>query len=85
LIWSLIVLDNSLTEKYFEVESRDDNDKPLKLRSFNYGLNQFTDPFSMFDNENDEMGAPVPMIMAGGTDQYPGDMDDLISNGYEIL
>lgn len=85
LIWSLIVLDNSLTEKYFEVESRDDNDKPLKLRSFNYGLNQFTDPFSMFDNENDEMGAPVPMIMAGGTDRFPGDMDDLVSNGYEIL
>lgn len=85
LIWSLIVLDNTLTEKYFEVEARDDNDKPLRIKSFNYGLNEFTNPLSIFNNENDEMGAPVPMMISGGADSIPGDMDDLLASGYEFL
>lgn len=85
LIWSLIVLDNSLTEKYFEVVAKDDNDKPLVIKSFNYGLNEFTNPLSMFNAENDEYGAPVPMLLAGAGDSNPGDMDDLLASGYEIL
>lgn len=85
LIWSLIVLDNTLTEKYFEVEARDDNDKPLRIKSFNYGLNEFTNPLSIFNNENDEMGSPVPMMISGGADSIPGDMDDLLASGYEFL
>jgi hypothetical protein len=85
LIWSLIVLDNTLTEKYFEVEARDDNDKPLKLKSFNYGLNEFTNPLSILNNENDEMGTPIPMMISGGGESNPGDVDDLLSSGYEFL
>ena len=85
LIWSLIVLDNTLTEKYFEVVSRDDNDKPLVIKSFNYGLNEFTNPLSIYNAENDEFGVPPPMMMSGGIDGMPGDMDDLITNGYEFL
>lgn len=86
LIWSLIVLEDSITEKYFEVVSRDDNEKPLMLKQFNYGFKQFTDPFSLYNNElNDELGQPIPMLMSTSTDGSPGDIDDLESNGYTLL
>lgn len=85
LIWSLIVLDNTLTEKYFEVVDRDDNDKPLVIKSFNYGLNEFTDPLSVFNTGDDEHGLPPPMMLGGGIDASPGDMSDLMANGYEFL
>jgi len=48
-------------------------------------LNEFTNPLSIFNSENDEMGAPVPMMISGGTDGMPGDMDDLLASGYEFL
>tara|TARA_R110002110_G_scaffold190410_3_gene398622 strand:+ start:1853 stop:3556 length:1704 start_codon:yes stop_codon:yes gene_type:complete len=87
LIWSLIVLENSITEKYFEVVQRDKNEKPLELKSFTYGEKQFTDPLSLYGDElNNEYGAPPPMIMNTDIGEtYPGDHNDLITLGYEIL
>lgn len=85
LIWSLIVLDNNITERYFEVVSRDDNNKPRELRSYNYGLNEFTNPLMSGSPESDEMGMPIPMVMGNTDMSYPGDMDDLLASGYEIL
>lgn len=85
LIWSLIVLETPLTEKYFEVVSRDDNEKPRQIKQFNYGLKQFTDPLTLY-NLNGDAGMPPPMLMSHqGGSQSPGDIDDLLSNGYEFL
>lgn len=83
LIWTLIVLDNSVTEKYFEVVHRDNNGKPLEIRQHNYGVTDFTSPFS--NDMTSEMGAPVPMLLPGGGGSHVGDMDDLLANGYELL
>ena len=87
LIWSLIVLEPLLTEKYYEVIARDDNGKPLKLAEYNYGTKQFTDPLTLYNGENDgELGAPPPMMMSHvGDVSNPGDLDDLLASGYEFL
>lgn len=83
MIWSLIVLDNALTEKYFEVVHRDNNGKPLEIRQHNFGYEDFTSPFG--NSMSGEQGAPVPMILPGSAGGSPGDLDELMSIGYELL
>jgi len=87
MIWSLIVLESPLTEKYFDVVTRDDNEKPLQLQQFNYGPRDFANPLTLYNTENNtELGMPPPMIMSNpGGPTLPGDMDDLLANGYELL
>lgn len=88
LIWSLVILETSLTEKYFEVEQYDKNQKPLLLRSLDFGIRHFTNPLSLYNNENvkGEYGMPIPVIINSGQDSATsGDLADLESSGWSVL
>lgn len=86
MIWSLIVLDQTLTEKYFDVTLRDDTGRPMELNQFDYVDTQFTNsPFGMdADSYMYENGAPVPMGMTGDFSDNP-DFDEILAMGYEPL
>ena len=85
MIWSLIVLESTVVEKYFEIEQYDDNEKPLVLRDLDYGVKEFVDPLSMYNNlKSGEVVDASPMIFGSG-DGIHSDLYDLEQQGWSRL
>ena len=87
LIWALIVLEEGITEKHFQVIKSDDNKRPLILGKLDYGIRQFINPLSMYSNEKNVTGSgPAPMLFENSVqDKNNSDMDFLMSNGWSVL
>ena len=86
LIWALMILENEVCEKYFDILEFDANRKPLLLKLFDYGIRSFMKPSSYLNNEKgyDGNNNSMPIIMSNNT----GDMfeiDDLKSQGWRML
>ena len=86
LIWALMILENDVCEKYFDILEFDANRKPLLLKLFDYGIRSFMKPSSYLNNEKgyDGNNNSMPIIMSNNT----GDMfeiDDLKSQGWRML
>lgn len=87
LIWALMILDDEVVEKYFDVEQRDDNKKPLKIRQLDYGIKYFMNPVSMYSNERNtaEDNIPLPIVFQGNSDDEFSEVTDLESMGWKFL
>lgn len=87
LVWALIILDDELVEKYFEVEEYDDNRRPLRLKSLDYGIKHFVKPDSIYSESSyaSEKSMPLPILMQGNNLDESSDINDLESQGWEIL
>ena len=83
LVWSLIILENELSEKYFEIAEFDENKKPLKIKQLDYGIKYYVNPASMYNNEkNKNTYIPMPIIMQGNNTDDSNDISDLESQGW---
>lgn len=87
LIWALVILENELAEKYFEVAEYDENKKPLKLKALDYGIKYYINPASIFMNEKDKTSYnPLPIVMQGNNnDDDFNELSDLESQGWRKL
>lgn len=86
LIWSLIILENELAEKYFEIVEFDENKKPLKIKSLDFGIKYFINPNSIYNNEkNKNEYIPAPVIMQSGEDDQNNDISDLEQQGWRFF
>jgi hypothetical protein len=86
LVWALVILENELAEKYFEVVEYDENKKPLKIKSLDYGIKYFINPNSMYNNEKDKTEyVPSPVIITGNNDEQNSDISDLQKEGWTQL
>lgn len=86
LVWSLVILENELAEKYFEVQEFDDNKKPLKIKSLDYGIKYFINPTSIYNNEkNKNEYIPPPVLMQGNKEEQNSDVDELQQGGWTFL
>ena len=88
MIWALMILENELAERHFEIEQFDNNKKPLKVRSLDYGVKHFINPSSMYTSEKlgDEGLKPMPVVMQGHHDQSANeDLQDLESMGWRRI
>ena len=86
LIWALIILENELAEKFFEIVELDTNKKPLKIRALDYGVKYFVNPDSMYNNEKDSSGyKPLPILLPNREDEANTDLQDLESQGWKRL
>jgi len=84
LIWSLIILENEVCEKYFEIAEYDDNRRPKIIKPFDYGIKYFINPTSIYVNEKDRSSNnPLPIIIPG-TGNY-SEVDDLRGGGWKFL
>jgi hypothetical protein len=54
LIWSLMILETSITEQFFEILQVDKNNKPAELGRLDYGYRQFSDTLSLYSNEKQQ-------------------------------
>lgn len=86
LIWALIILENSLCEKYFEIVELDDNKKPLKIRQLDFGIKYFMQPQSMYNTTGITEGNNVlpALFQIGEEGEYNG-IKELEDNGWELL
>lgn len=87
LIWALMILDEEITEKYFDIEQRDDNKKPLKIRQLDYGIKYFMNPSSMYSTNNNSLEAsnPLPIVFQGNNETEHSEIVDLESEGWSYL
>jgi hypothetical protein len=53
LIWALIILENEICVKYFDVAKLDDCDRPLILKPLDFGVKGVISPLSLYVNERD--------------------------------
>jgi hypothetical protein len=86
LVWSLVILENELAEKYFEIVEFDENRKPLKIKSLDYGIKYFVNPNSIYNNEKSKTEyVPSPVIMQGNKDEGNQDISELEQMGWRFL
>ena len=86
LIWCLIFLEDSVTERYFEVVEYDDNNKPLKILPLDYGIpKEMISPVALYNNEKTGTNNVSPIIFTEFTDEGQNDgVTDLESQGWQI-
>jgi len=88
LIWALMILENELVEKHFEIEQFDQNKKPLKIKSLDYGIKYFLNPTSIYSNEKltEEGIRPMPIIIPQNlSNSTSDDIIELESQGWRRL
>ena len=77
---------NDLVEKYFEVVEYDNNRKPLKLKSLDYGIKYFVNPASIYSNQKLGDGLPpLPIVIQGDNSNEIDELKDLESQGWTRL
>jgi Terminase RNaseH-like domain len=82
--WALNILSDKIVHKYFEIMATDENNKPLILKPFDYGVKYFMNPNSMYVNEKDGLGGDALPVMFGGYSSNP-DMAELEEMGWKLL
>jgi len=85
MIWNLIILEDEVVKKYFEVSQLDKNNKPLQIKQFDFGIKYFMNPTSMYSNEKDgSMDSTSPIIIGNAMNQ-DSDLDQLYNAGFRPL
>lgn len=79
LIWALMILEQSLTERYFEIVKYDDNGKPLIIKSLYEDFKQFMNPLPMYDSVGAESGA---LPISFGDSDVSDDLNELMDMGW---
>jgi len=86
LVWALVILENELCEKYFEIAELDDNKKPLKLKLLDFGIKYYINPAGSYHNEKDAQSFnPMPVLIQGKNKDDYNELSDLESQGWRRL
>jgi hypothetical protein len=86
LIWTLMILENEITEKYYEIVDLDDNKRPLHIKSLDYGIKYFINPTSMYNNElNKDEGTPMPILFDIGDAPEKADINEMEEQGWKLI
>ena len=83
LIWALMVLHEDIAPVYFDIIEKDENGKPIVIKSVDYGIKYFMNPLSIYGNENNSLGGDaLPTFMGNASQAENPDMDDLFNQGW---
>ena len=82
MIWALMVLETTITERYFDISKVDDNGKPLHIIPLSYNLQQSTTTLHAHD---DYMSGSsfLPALMSNGSGEG-ADIDELKGQGWNF-
>lgn len=86
LMWALIVLENDVVEKYFEVIQKDDNERPLLIKSLDYGIRDFIDPTQTLINLKTKSDLELPILISGSDNKTHRDeeIESLRGEGWQM-
>jgi hypothetical protein len=88
LIWTLIILENEICVKYFDVEKLDEYNRPQIIKPLEYNLSKVISPVGSYLNEKDPTPGGLPVVFNNKTiddiDTTPltQDVVDLANMGY---
>ena len=86
LIWNLIILDDEIVSRYFEILQTDKNNKPQQIQQYDFGIKYFMNPTSIYSNEGREDGfVDTPPIIIGNAQNTDSDLDQLTNMGFKPL
>jgi hypothetical protein len=92
LMWTLMILEPQITEKYFEILDYDDYKKPKVIAGFPdyYGEKQFINPVHNMINEKEVEGYDniLPVLIqnkVAGSDPMHDDIQDLMTKGWKWM
>jgi hypothetical protein len=85
MIWNLIILDDEIVKKYFEVIQLDKNNRPLQIKQYDFGIKYFMNPTSVYSNEQEDSFTSASPILIGNAMNQSSDMDQLTDMGYTTL
>jgi hypothetical protein len=85
MVWALLVLDEAIVQRYFEILKHDSNNRPLLIKQIDFGIKYFTNPHSFY-NESDSSGAGnVNPFIIGPNNSEPDEIADLMSSGWKPM
>lgn len=83
LAWALIILENEICAKYFDVVKLDDCDRPLIIKPLDYGVRGVVSPFSVYANErNSDFNSALPTMLTA--DSNNSEIDDMRAQGWKL-
>lgn len=85
LIWALMILDNDICEKYFDIVEYDANRRPLVLKLLDYGVRSFIRPSSYLNNEKGGFASNEMPFIFSKNDEDLSDIEDLKNQGWKTL
>jgi hypothetical protein len=91
LVWALIILENEICQRFYEVIKYDDNQRPLLLKDLDYGVRTIVSPVGLYTNEKENPSeTPLPTMFMEPSykeNESTGDfeLDGLIQAGWSFL
>jgi hypothetical protein len=85
MIWNLIILEDEIVQRYFEIVQLDKNNKPLQIKQFDFGIKYFMNPTSMYSNEKEGNFDNTSPIIIGNAMNQDSDLDQLYNAGFKPL
>ena len=84
LVWCLMILENTVAERYFDILEYDKYQRPLVMRAIDNIPRKFIDPTSLYSNEKYTHKSEMPVIFSDLNNSTPRDQDleDLMTNGW---
>jgi hypothetical protein len=84
LAWALMVLHEEIAPVYFDIIEKNENSKPVIIKSVDFGIKYFMNPESIYTNEKTGIGGDALPIFTGGnmTSENP-ELDDLYNQGWK--
>jgi hypothetical protein len=84
LLWALFILEEHVTERYFDVLEYDDQGKPLKIRNFHI---ESPDMYALDSFYQNDTNAPLPMVIGNSPTINMNDYskESLKSRGWEEM
>lgn len=79
LIWALILLENEICVKFFDVVKLDDCERPLILKPLDYGVRSIISPLSIYVNEKDGGAGGSSALPVVFTEDLTSEMDEEIN------
>ncbi|NDB55959.1 hypothetical protein EB169_09055, partial [archaeon] len=87
LIWALMILDNSLVQRYYEIVELDDNGKPKSIVLSEFVHQNFKGFLNDYKTENlsDTWEPPNVVFQDINIGEETSELDDMIAQGWEVL
>ena len=87
LIWALMVLDNALIQKYYDIIELDDNGKPKNIALSEFVHQKFTGFLNEYKTQNasDTWEPPSMVYYDINIGEQHSEIDDMIADGWEVL
>jgi hypothetical protein len=82
LAWALMVLHEEIAPIYFDIVEKNENSKPIVIKSMDYGIRYFENPDSIWSNEKNGLGGDALPIIINSSFTLNPEMDDLYAQGW---